>query len=92
MTVQIHQDESFISDARNAATKVVSAAQNGTIIQVQWNTLFGGVLRLGVESFTGNNEGLAKADIEAALNVLTALNTWLDSDSRRSALMKILNM
>jgi hypothetical protein len=95
MTVQLKQDLDFIARIRTAATIVLDASNNSTIAQSEWVIAFGGVTRLGGDSFTESpdtgNSGLSKADISAALGILQALNTWLDEpgENRRGYLQAI---
>jgi len=91
-TVQLQQDASYINSVRAAATSIISACNIAIIDNAEWNSLFGGSGRLGSESFTDSNTGLAKADIENAKNVLVQINAFLDSESVRGYLMAVANI
>lgn len=92
MTVQLSQDAGFIALIRNASSSVIDANEKGINELARWNNCFGGSGRLGAGSFTSQDEGLTKADIEAAMNVLVQMNAWLDEagQGRRGILLKII--
>ena len=90
MTVQLEQDKNYIEKVRDHATKLWMAAEGGALDGEEWNSCFGAEARLA-EPFSDPNDGLTKTDIENAVNLITALNTWLDEAGydRRVNLMKV---
>ena len=90
MSVLTQQDQDYIKNVRDASSNIIQQANMGQILNTSWNNCFGGGARLGEPSFTGD-EGLVKADIEAAKDVLAQLEAWLVADSRRVALEKVFN-
>lgn len=91
MTVQLEQDKNYINQVRDHATLLWMAALGGAQDISEWNNCFGGGARLLGEAFINPNDGLEKANIENAANILTDLNTWLDEPGfdRRANLMKV---
>jgi hypothetical protein len=89
MNAQLQQDQQYIALIRTWATYSIHAANVGNVANAEWNNLYGGASRLVPTSFIGNDDGLTKEQIGLAKDVLYQLNAWLDSDSRRAALMAI---
>lgn len=83
------QDIKFVNSIKDGASLLLDLADRNLGLQKEWNNLFGGASRLETAIFEGQNEGIVKQDIADALSVLSALNTWLDTDSNRSMLEKI---
>jgi len=84
-SVLIQQDQDYIQDVRESASKLIQIANLGIILNTSWNNCFGGSGRLVAESF--GDTGLVKADIEAAMNALAGLTTLISAS--RPALEKV---
>jgi hypothetical protein len=90
MSVLVAQDQQFINDVRTAASKLLQVANMGVIANTEYADFFGIEPHLGESSFVGDDEGLTKEQIFFPKQVLTSLNTWLDSESRRENLMAVM--
>jgi len=88
---QIAQDISFINRIRSLVTEVLSAADISPALFNEKNALFGGADRLSSLAFINENEGLVKADIMTALDVLIAINSLIDTGSNRGYLETVRN-